>query len=135
MLSFVVAPVNPQPGVFPAGIQYAYGGTGRYLCPPDPQFNQRGEQGFYYDTALGAIPTDAELAKNYGYTPVTSGWINSREGYYPAPYIPPGWNAAGAYGPQVSLGAAGRSMSPWWGLAVLGGLGALLYARKRARSR
>jgi hypothetical protein len=55
---------------------------------------------------LDAIPTDEELSKTYGYTPVTSGWINTAAGaYYPAPYIPMGWNAAGAYGPRMALGA------------------------------
>jgi len=54
---------------------------------------------------LDAIPTDEELSKTYGYTPVTSGWINTAAGtYYPAPYIPMGWNAAGAHGPRVALG-------------------------------
>lgn len=54
---------------------------------------------------LDAIPTDEELSKTYGYTPVTSGWINTAAGaYYPAPYIPMGWNAAGAYGPRTALG-------------------------------
>lgn len=54
---------------------------------------------------LDAIPTDEELSKTYGYTPVTSGWVNTAAGtYYPAPYIPMGWNAAGAYGPRMGLG-------------------------------
>ena len=104
MLGFIVAPFGQIPGAYPSPIAYSYGGNGKYLCPADPQFNQRGEHGFYYDTPLGAIPTDAELSKNYGYTPVTSGWVTAKEGYFPSPWNPPnGWNPAGAYGPQMSL--------------------------------
>lgn len=146
MLGFIVAPFH-RPGVYPAGIQYAYGGRGQYLCPHDPQHYRRGETGFYPDTPLGGIPTDAELARNYQYTPSVSGWINFKEGYYSAPYIPPGWNAAGAYGPPMSLRGAETSpsgfplfmykfgMSPLlWGLVAAGGVGAALVVRhKRSR--
>lgn len=111
MLGYIVAPYH-RPGVFPAGIQYAYGGRGQYLCPNDPQHYQRGEAGLYADTRLGGIPTDAELARNYQYTPVASGWVNFKEGYYPAPYIPPGWNAAGAYGPSMALRGLGEDAAP-----------------------
>ncbi len=79
-----------------------------YLCPEDPQFNQHGEQGFYFDSQLGgpAQPTDMELAHNYGYTPVEAGWIPSTDGkFYPGPWrVPGGWNPADQYGPQASLG-------------------------------
>lgn len=114
MLGFIVAPLGTKvEGQYPTGIQYSYGGSGTYLCPPDPQYYHRGEAGLYYDTSLGglgAIPTDAELARNYGYTPVTSGWVNAKEGYFPSPWVPPGgWNAAGAFGPQPSLSGLGGS--------------------------
>jgi hypothetical protein len=92
----------------------ARGGQGRYLPQPGPHprvdrfHNTRGEVGFYYDSQLGAIPTDAELAKVYQcYTPVASGWINTKQGYIPPPWRF-GWDPAGKYGPQTSLsGVAG----------------------------
>jgi hypothetical protein len=137
-LGFILAPLGQEvPGQYPNQIEDAIGGSGSYLCPPDPQFNQNGEAGLYYDTALGGlgdggIPTDAELAKVYGYTPVIGGWINAAEGYFPAPWIPPGgWNAAGGagspYGPQVSLsglrGASDGSTPSWLVVAVVAVLG------------
>lgn len=141
MLGFVVAPFGQIPGAYPSPIAYSYGGNGGYLGPPDPQFNQRGEAGHYFDTPLGAIPTDAELSKTYGYTPVASGWVAAKEGYFPSPWEPPnGWNAAGDYGPKMSLGFASLSMpSTPTLLMILGGLGIaayLLYPRKsRKRSK
>jgi len=88
-------------------IAQARGAQGNYLEPFDPYFNQRGERGWYYDTQLGAIPTDAELATNYGYTPVASGWINStNQGYVTGPWRG-GWDPAGAYGPPTSLSGLG----------------------------
>lgn len=48
--------------------------NGPFLCPPDPQYNQRGQQGFFYDTPLGAVPTNAEIAYNRGYYPVLDGF-------------------------------------------------------------
>jgi len=133
MLGFIVAPFGQIPGAYPSPIAYSYGGNGKYLCPADPQFHQRGEGGFYYDTALGAIPTDAELAKNYGYTPVTSGWVAAKEGYFPSPWNPPnGWNPAGAYGPQMSLSGATVGMPLWgWALLAAGGVGAALFVRRK----
>jgi len=136
MLGFIVAPYH-RPGIYPAGIQYAYGGRGQYLCPHDPQHYRRGEAGFYPDTPLGGIPTDAELARNYQYTPSVSGWVNFKEGYYSAPYIPPGWNAAGAYGPPMSLSGGslgGVSLTDWKLWAALAGIGLAAWAlRDKAR--
>jgi hypothetical protein len=132
MLGFILAPLGQKvPGQFPNEINYAYGGAGTYLCPPDPQWNQNGEQGLYYDTRLGGlgdIPTDAELARNYGYTPVTSAWINAKEGFFPAPWrTPGGWDPAGAYGPPMSLsGAMSTSSLVMYGLPVVG-LAAIAY--------
>jgi len=142
MLGFILAPLGQKvEGQYPNEINYAYGGAGTYLCPADPQFNTSGEPGFYYDTPLGgpAIPTDAELAKNYGYTPVQAGWVNAKEGFFPGPWRPPGgWNPAGQYGPPMSLSGLGTSilykfgMSPLiWGLFAVGGVSALLYSRKK----
>lgn len=134
MLGFIVNPLGQKvDGQFPAEINYTFGGD-TYLCPPDPQFNTRGEQGFYYDTPLGglagpAIPTDAEMASVYGYTPVMAGWIPSVNAdgtttYYPGPWrVPGGWNPAGGYGPQPSLSGASGTTPPWLVLAVIAGLG------------
>jgi len=78
------------------------------LVPYDPQYYRRGETGYYYDTPLGAIPTDAELGPNECYTPVQSAWIDTGEGYVAPPYVPPnGWRPVPAqYGPPTSLGEA-----------------------------
>lgn len=129
----ILAPYGHVPGAFPYEIGYAYGpaGPNDYLCPKDPQWNTKGEQGFYYDTSLGhvtqkpglftriknkiaarraarasgfaGIPTDAELASVYGFTPVMSGWIATDQGYVTGPLMPNGWRAAGAFGPPTSL--------------------------------
>ncbi len=57
---------------------------------------------------LGSIPTDAELASIYGYTPVNSGWIASNQGYVTGPWVPPnGYRPAGAFGPPTSLNGYG----------------------------
>lgn len=78
------------------------------LRPYDPRYNERGEQGFYYDTMLGAIPTDAEIGPNECYTPVQSGWIWAKEGYIAPPYVPPRqWRPVPSqYDPPTSLGSA-----------------------------
>lgn len=55
----------------------------------------------------GATPTDAEIAKTYVcYTPVHSGWINTKQGYVPGTWRF-NWNPAGPYGPQTSLSGLG----------------------------
>jgi hypothetical protein len=139
MLGFILAPLGHKvPGQYPNEINYSYGGGGSLLCPPDPGQNTRGEQAFYSDTHLGAIPTDAELATAYQYTPVATGWIAAEQGYFPGPWVPPAaWNPAGAYGPPMSLSGAPMvfykfGMSPLlWGLVAASGLGALLYYRKK----
>jgi hypothetical protein len=91
-------------------IAQARGGQGNYLSPYDPYYNQRGERGWYHDTQLGDIPTDAELSTAYGYTPVNSGWVNTKEGFITGPWRG-GWDPAGAYGPSISLSGLG-DMSP-----------------------
>jgi len=59
-------------------------------------------------SALGSIPTDAELAYNYGYTPVNSGWIATNQGYVTGPLNPAGQNVRSGPGfaPPISLGDA-----------------------------
>lgn len=113
MLGIILNPLGQEvPGQPAADINYTGAGND-YLCPPDPQYNTGGEQGFFYDTPLGGlgdggIPTDTELASVYGYTPVAGGWVNgqfnNQNGYWPSPWrVPGGWNPAGAYGPQPNL--------------------------------
>jgi hypothetical protein len=65
----------------------------------------RARQATRRSAGMNGIPTDAELASVYGYTPFTSGWIASKDGrYFPANWQPPsGWDPAGEYGPQISL--------------------------------
>lgn len=136
MLGFILAPLGQRvEGQPPSEIQYSFGGggsaPGAYLCPPDPMNNERGEQGFFTDTALGrlkgklkgalnglrGIPTDAEMASVYGYTPVASGWVAMQQADgsivdYPSPWVPPSaWNPAGNYGPQPSLNGLGYAQA------------------------
>jgi hypothetical protein len=136
----ILAPYGQIPGSFPNEIGYAYGGSGTFLCEQDPQFHQNGEYGMYYDTplgrtnvrpsagqrfknwmlgrktkskGLGSIPTDAELATIYGYTPVNSGWIASNQGYVTGPWVPPnGYRPAGQFGPPTSLNGFGDGVLP-----------------------
>jgi hypothetical protein len=135
MLGFIVAPLGKEvPGQYPSEIQYSYDGNRSYLGPFDPQFNTSGEAGLYYDTALGGIPTDAELATAYQYTPVASAWINAKEGFFPAPWrTPGGWSPAGAYGPKMSLSGAGLTSVvgdyKLWGV-LAAGVGAFFLTRK-----
>jgi hypothetical protein len=138
-LGVVLTPFGQIPGAPPWEVGYSYGGNGTYLCPDDPQYNQRGEPGLYYDTRLGgakrsnwltrridrkvrkklaglghSIPTDFDLAPTYGYVPVTDGFVAAKEGFQPGTWIPPnGWNPAGAYGPQMvtpGLGGIGATV-------------------------
>lgn len=108
-LGVILSPFGAHGPGWGTEISKAYGGKGTYLQPARPYpttdrfFNTRGEVGYYYDTQLGDIPTDAELTKTYQcYTPVNSGWINAKEGYITGPWRF-GWDPAGAYGPQTSL--------------------------------
>lgn len=130
-LGIVLAPYGHIPGAFPSAINYSTGGNGTFLCPDDPQFNQKGESGFFFDTQLGAIvkpnwftrqrykramkklglgqiPTDAELATVRGYTPVESGWVATADptAYRPGPWVPPSGAPPGGYPMPVSLGDA-----------------------------
>ncbi len=61
MLGFIPVPYGQIPGSYPSEIGYTVGGgTGPFLCPPDPQWNTRGEPGMYYDTPLGGLGAAAE---------------------------------------------------------------------------
>lgn len=106
-LGIILAPYGQIPGAYPSEIAYSYGGDGTFLCPDDPFFNTRGEEGHYYDTQLGGLghsmPTDFELAPAYGYTPMIDGWVVSKEGFNPGSWIPPnGYSPSGAYGPPMA---------------------------------
>lgn len=109
-LGVILAPYGANsPYGWGTEIAQAVGGKGTYLPQAgngyprvDRAHNTRGAPGYYYDTQLGAIPTDAELATGRCYTPVSSGWINSKQGYVPGPWRF-GWDPAGSYGPQTSL--------------------------------
>lgn len=126
---------NPDGTSPPFTVNYASVNRHNNLCPPDPQFNTRGEQGMYYDTPLGGfgqsklgrkiarwkinhtrrlmglgdIPTDAELARVRGYTPVQSGWINTADHrFVTGPWIPPnGQDYSGTPAPIALHGLRG----------------------------
>lgn len=96
-LGLVLTPYGRVPGSLPWEINKTGQGF-RQLCPQDWQYFQRGEYGFYTDTALGGVrarllgemPTDAEQASYTGwYTPVKSGWVTTNQGYLPPPWTPP----------------------------------------------
>lgn len=108
-LGIVLSPDGRVPGAYPWEINRTGPSNAPQLTPFDPQYNQRGERGYYYDTQLGSsIPTDAEQGRNLCYTPVQNGWVYAKEGYIPGPWTPPnGWSPAGAYGPPTSLTGPG----------------------------
>jgi len=120
MLRSVFAPYGRIPGGWPTGITQSRGPDGSYEQPHDPQYNTHDQSGYYYDTqlgsplknwwermkarrviakarAMGAIPTDFEMAQNMGYTPVTSAWIDTQQGYLTPPRLPPNGFAPGGY--------------------------------------
>jgi len=44
------------------------------------------------------VPTDDELTSEYGWTPMISGWVTTKEGRFSAPYRPPNnWGPAGPW--------------------------------------
>lgn len=139
-LGLVLTPYGKVPNSYPWEIAQSSIGFKTYLCPYDPQYYTRGEAGFYHDTpmgyfgssgvkkltdriksffkiskrgALGAIPTDAEMARAYSwYTPVQSGWIYAVDPkrYIPPPWVPP-YNESriGRFGPQPSYADGGTA--------------------------
>lgn len=81
-LGIILSPYGKVPGAYPSAINYSYGGNGQFLCPPDPQYDTRGEQGFYYDTALGnADATPVEKFKEK--------WLQFWLKVFPPPAAPP----------------------------------------------
>lgn len=99
-LGVVLTPYGNIPGSYPAAITHSYRGATSWAQPFDPQFYARGETGYYYDTelgspgkriglGLGAIPTDFDLAKRYGFLPVGAGWTVTKQGYQPGGWLPP----------------------------------------------
>ncbi len=129
-LGLVLTPYGKVPGAYPWEIAKSVQGFETFYCPMDPQYFQRGEYGYYYDTplgtaskqslfnkikklfkkknGLGAIPTDYEIGKYYysWYTPVQSGWIyaDDPKRYIPGPWVPPdNTTVASPYGPPTSL--------------------------------
>jgi hypothetical protein len=128
-LGVILTPFGADGPGFYAELGPSYGGRGTYLPQPGPYplvdrfHNTRGEVGWYYDSqlgrwrkpsllgrwlrGLGAIPTDAELAKEYVcYTPVASGEIpTANQGFLTPPWRF-GWDPAGSHGPPPSLSGA-----------------------------
>ena len=49
----ILTPYGKIPGAWPSGITQSRNGNGAFVND-DPQFNTRGEAGYYYDTPLGA---------------------------------------------------------------------------------
>lgn len=97
-LGVVLTPYGHIPGSFPTGITSSYKGATTWAPPFDPQWNERGEAGYYYDTQLGSprrlnglgqVPNDFELARRYGYLPVNSGWVVGDKGYQAGGWLPP----------------------------------------------
>jgi hypothetical protein len=87
-------------GIFPYNASFSWGGDGRFEGD-DPYYNQRGEDGYFRDTALGAprlgffarlkarralrglgmlpyIPSDAELSTTRDHTPLVTGWVSAQ---------------------------------------------------------
>ncbi len=130
MLGIILAPAGKVPGGFPYEIAQSRGARQDYLGPEDPQWHHKGEDGYYYDTMLGAprmglfkrltaklglgtIPTDFEMARGQGmpYTPVNNGWIAAKEGYFMPTYIPPyGRPSGGLPIPVETPGFSGFSL-------------------------
>lgn len=91
-LGVILTPYGHTPGYPPAGITRSVRGATRWLGPFDPQHYTRDDTGYYYDTPLGNIPTDFELAKREGFLPVASGWVTTQQGYQTGGWLPPkGW--------------------------------------------
>lgn len=109
---------------FPWNVTASGGARQDYLAPWDPQWNTRGEVGFYYDTqlgrlgnpgflakigsfgqrvkaklGLGSMPTEFEIARGcqMPYTPAMSSWIATKEGYVTQP-----WPRGDNYAPSVA---------------------------------
>ena len=118
-LGIILAPYGQIPGAYPSEIARTTHG-GQMLCPLDPQYNTRGETGFYYDTQLGGarshvpigrtladIPNDFEISRTRGILTPNAGWIATQAGPYNQPWVPPnGWTPTGATGVKIGFGDA-----------------------------
>lgn len=62
------------------GLGAAYRGVGPFMAPDMPVASD----------GPPIIPTDTQLATQYGYTPVMSQWVPFTQGPWPAPWVPPG---------------------------------------------
>jgi hypothetical protein len=116
-LGYIITPTGYTPGRVPWEVVGLYTDSkGRRGC--DPQHNERGEAGFYYDTQLGGLgrgmPTDAQMSVQHGWTPtfgpgympVVDQMVPTADGrLLPLPWVPPdGWNPAGRSGPASAWG-------------------------------
>lgn len=126
-LGMIPVPYGYMPGTPSGEVVGVYGDAyGRRGC--DPQHYEHGEEGHYYDTQLGrAMPTDAQLATDWNFTPVNSQWVPDAGGrMWPLPWMPPnGWDVnAGRSGPQPSPplgnGDTADSRNFWLGVASVG---------------
>lgn len=86
-------------------------GPGSYCGTYDKLYHTRGTRGFYYDSqvggGLGRIPSDLQLSRIRGYTPVVSSWIPFvGQTWAPPPWVPPNgtWTPDGIrpVGPMIS---------------------------------
>jgi hypothetical protein len=131
-LGVILAPFGKIPGAWPTGITQSYGAASQYVQPFDPQYNMRGEAGFYHDThlgapklswwqrfkmkralrGLGAIPTDFEIGSMYNYQPVMSSWIASDQGYITPPWNPPSGQPPGGYPLPIQPNDGGGKLNP-----------------------
>lgn len=112
-LGIVLAPygdISPEPpGEIAATMQ-----NWRTRCGPnDPQFNTRGEAGYYYDGLAGvAPPGDLEMSRIYGYTPVVNSWVPFKKlTWTMAPWVPrSGYEGQG----YPTIGPALRGAADSW---------------------
>lgn len=89
-LGVILTPYGHTPGYPPSGITRNARGATSWAGPFDPQFYTRGQAGFFYDTPLGGVPTDFDLARRRGFLPVVSGWVQTQQGYQTGGWLPPG---------------------------------------------
>jgi hypothetical protein len=121
-LGIILTPYGKVPGSYPSEISRTTHG-GVPLCPFDPQYNQRGEVGLFYDTPLGRavsrvpmgrtladIPNDFELAKVRGLLTPNQGWVATNNGPYNEFYVPPnGWTATQPTNTRITLPTLGAT--------------------------
>jgi hypothetical protein len=110
-LGLVLSPYGDISPQMYSEISATYQNYRNHCGPFDPQFNTQGEAGYYYDTPLGGNgPTDFQVARAIGYTPVVNSWVPfQQETWTMAPWVPP--NGGGAYG---TIGPALRGARRGW---------------------